>query len=455
VDAADLDYRTRTFTGCIPPDLVTRLVELGHADEVALQAGCGEWFCALAWARLLAEQDRQAEPLEVLAPYVATGWWKAAQATGELLEGWGHGEEAITLARPYAQAGDRLALVFFARLLARRSRGDEAFELLRPRVEDWYFANALVEVAEIAGRDEDAAVLLVERIEAGPSHQCDTPSCSRREIDPSNAVDLLAGIRERQGRIDEAIALLHTRRVTSVNNRDQLADLLARHNRIDELRAYAEADYHGHAAQRLAELLEERGDVDGAIEAYRNPGNSPLRQDCGAVELARLLGRHGRGEEATEVLRSLADSPGGAEDWIVGTLCIHYAEQGRPEDGLAYLDTLNARYDGAEDWTFFRLRLTLMAACGRREEAIKQAQAHPEADTWYGAWAIADLLADAGRVEQAVEVLQRQGSDNSSILASYLIDLGRIKEAVAVLQQRDPTPTRQLRGEGPTDEPPF
>lgn len=34
MDAADLDRRTRKRIGCVPPHLVTRLVELGHEDEV-------------------------------------------------------------------------------------------------------------------------------------------------------------------------------------------------------------------------------------------------------------------------------------------------------------------------------------------------------------------------------------------------------------------------------------
>ncbi|MEV0385003.1 hypothetical protein [Nonomuraea sp. NPDC050643] len=437
MDADDLDYRTRTHTGCVPPHLVSRLVELGHTAEVEFQAGRGEWFCAREQARLLAEQDRRAEAMEVLAPYVATGWWKAAETMAELLEGWGRIDEAIELARPYAEAGDRLALESFARRLARHGRGEEAFALLRPHVEDWFLAAALVDVAAGAGRDEDAASLLAARIEAG--RRCDTPSCRRREVRPSNAVDLLATIRERQGRIDEAIALLHTRDTTSVNDRDQLADLLARHDRIEELRTYAAAEYHGHAAQRLAEVLEERGDVEGAIAVYRRPGDSPARHVHGAVRLAQLLVRHGRGDEATEVLRSLADSPGGAEDWIVDLLCTHYADQGRAEDGLAYLDALKARRD-AEDWDFFRMRLPLLVACGLREEAIERARAHPEGDTWYAAWFTAELLADAGRTEEAVTVLERHRPANSGILARHLIDLGRVKEAVALLQQREPKP---------------
>ncbi|MGW0433918.1 tetratricopeptide repeat protein [Micromonospora sp. NPDC003197] len=454
MDAADLDYRARTLTGCIPPDLVSRLVELGLIREVEFQAGRGEWFCAREWARLLAGQDRQAEALEVLAPYVATGWWKAAETMAELLEGWGRTEEAIALARPYAEAGDRLALDFFARLLARHGRGDEAFALLRPHIKDWFLATALVDIAEGAGQDEDAAALLAARIEAGQEHECNAPSCRRRDVEPWDAVDLLAAIRERQGHIDEAITLLHTRDTTSVNGRDQLADLLARHNRIDELRTYAATEYHGHAAQRLAQLLEERGDVEGAIAVYRQPGDSPARQLHGAVQLAQLLVRHGRGDEATEVLRSLADSPGGAEDWIVDELCTHYADQGRAEDGLAYLDALKVR-SGGEDWEFFRMRLPLMVACGLREEAIEQARAHPEGGTWYASSSIAELLAAAGRIEEAVAILEQQKRGVSSVLARHLIDLGRVKAAIALLQQHEPRPAKQLWTGEPADVPPF
>ncbi|MFB7448137.1 hypothetical protein [Streptomyces sp. NPDC056194] len=80
MDAADLDYRVRTLSGCIPPRLVTRLLELGHTQEMKFQAGRGEWFCALAWAQLLGNQGRQAQALEVLAPYVATGSGRHAMA---------------------------------------------------------------------------------------------------------------------------------------------------------------------------------------------------------------------------------------------------------------------------------------------------------------------------------------------------------------------------------------
>lgn len=415
------------------------------------QAGRAEWFCAREWARLLGDQGRQAAALEVLAPYVATGWWPAAQAQAELLESWGRAAAAIALVRPYADAG-QLALEFYARLLSRHGRKHEAIELLSAGIENWPLAAALVDIAEGTGRDEDIAALLAARIPA--QHRCDSPWCCRG-LDPDMAIGLLAAIRERQGHIDEAIALLHTRQhITSVNNRDQLADLLARHDRIEELRAYAASEFLGHAAQRLAEVLEERGDVEGAIAVYRQPSSSPARYH-GAVQLAQLLARHGRAEEAIEVMRALVDSPGGADDWLVDTLCTLYADNGRARDGLAYLDTLKARRDGEEDWEFFRLRLQLMADCGRLDEAVEQARAHPEGDTWYAAWTVSDLLAEAGRVTVAVAVLEPHAPFNRDLLAGHLIDLGRVADAVALLRQRDTEPVTPLWTGTFSAEPPF
>ncbi|MFB9388351.1 tetratricopeptide repeat protein [Streptomyces coeruleoprunus] len=413
------------------------------------QAGRGEWFCAREWARLLGGQDRQAEALEVLAPYVATGWWPAARTQAELLESWGRAEEAIALVRPHAEAGG-LPLEFFARLLARHGRRDEAVVLLSAGIEDWFLATALVDITEEAGRDEDVAALLAARIPA--RHRCDSPWCCRG-LDADTAIGLLAAVRERQGRIDDAVALLHTRTTTSVNGRDQLADLLARHDRIEELRMYAAAEHLGHAAQRLAEVLEERGDVEGAIAVYRQPDDSPVHQCHGAVQLAQLLVRHGRADEAILVMRTLADSPGGAEDWIVDMLCTLYAEEGRAQDGLAFLDSLKARR-GEEEWDLFRMRLPLMAACGLREEAIEQARAHPEGDTWYAAVSIGALLADVGRTEEAVAVLEQHTPANSTVLAGHLIELGRVKDAVALLQERQARPVEPIWS-GTFDEPPF
>ncbi|MFE0464250.1 hypothetical protein ACFW1A_33850 [Kitasatospora sp. NPDC058965] len=46
---------------------------------------------------------------------------------------------------------------------------------------------------------------------------CDDPNCPRLRLEPCNAFDRLAVVRERRGRIDEAIFLLGRREATSVN----------------------------------------------------------------------------------------------------------------------------------------------------------------------------------------------------------------------------------------------
>ncbi|MFC8829716.1 hypothetical protein ACFT9I_30785 [Streptomyces sp. NPDC057137] len=449
MDVTDLDYRARTRTGCIPPELVSRLLERGYADVVEVQAGRGEWFCALAWARSLDEQGRQADAWEVLAPYLATGWWTAVRAAADLMESWGRIDEAIEITRVRMEAGHPMALESYTRLLARHDRADEAFTLLRPHLGEPSLAAALVDVAGPAGRDEEAAALLTVQTE----HHCsDFPWCCRG-FDRDMAIGLLATIRERQGRIDEAIALLRTGNITLVEHREQLAALLARHGRLDELRAAATSDDSGFGVQRLARLLEERGDVEGAVAAYRQADGAVDRTSNSAFELARLLARHGRGNEAIVVMRVQAEAHNG-DDWILHALSGLYLEQGRPQDGLELLDTLAAARRGEEEWDLYWIRLPLIAACSGVDEAIAQARSHSEGATSYAAPHIAELLAGAGRTEDAVAVLEQHASANRHDLAGYLIDLGRVDDALAVLQRRTPQPPESWGGSG-HDEPPF
>ncbi|MER5430220.1 hypothetical protein [Streptomyces sp. NPDC002588] len=143
---------SRTLSGCIPPLLVSRLLELGHAVEVGFQAGRGEWFCAREWAYLLGGQGRQAEALETVAPYVATGWWPATRAEAELLEGWGGWKRRSSGAGRTRRRESRLALEFFARLPARHDRGGEAFTLPRAGIDDW-FPRRLSTVMRLKSRD--------------------------------------------------------------------------------------------------------------------------------------------------------------------------------------------------------------------------------------------------------------------------------------------------------------
>ncbi len=295
------------------------------------------------------------------------------------------------------------------------------------------------------GRGEEVAALLEARLAPGNAcPRCDGPECGRPYREPFNAVNLLASVREKQGRTDEAIAVLHAYGPTVVNNRDPLAELLVRHDRIDELRAYAGTP---EAVRRLAEVLEERGDVAGAVDAYCKHMDEDRWNT--SILLAELLARHGRGAEAIEVVRAL-DS---AEDWVVDQLCKLFAAEGRAEEGLAHLDALKARR-GREEWELSRLRGPLMAACGRLDDAVAQALAHPEGRSPYALESLAHLLIDAGRPEGAVALLDTDRLDHRRTLGPLLTELGRVEEAVTLLR----TPRPQVPPPEPigySDCPPF
>ncbi|MEU9720832.1 hypothetical protein [Streptomyces sp. NPDC047976] len=99
-----------------------------------------------------------------------------------------------------------------------------------------------------------------ERRAGAVGHRCKEPWCCR-VLDPDAAIGLLARVRERQGR-------------------------------IDDLRAYACSEPHGHAARRLAGLLQELGDIDGDIAVYRHPAHRSrtepdLAAEAGRTEKAR------------------------------------------------------------------------------------------------------------------------------------------------------------------------
>ncbi|MEU8935296.1 hypothetical protein AB0D30_36095 [Streptomyces sp. NPDC048409] len=213
-----------------------------------------------------------------------------------------------------------------------------------------------------------------------------------------------------------------------------MADLLARHHRAEELRAYAAAEGLGPARWRLVEVLEQCGDIEGAIAACRQADRPMAPDPRSAVQLAQLLARHGRGNEAIDVMCALADTRNG-DDWTLHTLFDLHLNDGRPGDGLAHLDTLAAIRGGEEDWDLYWIRLPLIAALDGVDAAIAQARSHPEGTIWYASSHIADLLARAGRIEEAVMVLEEH-TQNSHDLAGYLIDLGRVQETLALLQRR-------------------
>lgn len=135
------------------------------------------------------------------------------------------------------------------------------------------------------------------------------------------------------------------------------------------------------------------------------------------------------------------------------TLLLEAGDRGLAQDGLAYLDALKARCGGKEEWDF-RIRLLVRARCGLLDEAIGQAQTHPEGDTWYAACSLSGLLATAGRTEETLGALERHPTCNTELRTRGLIDVGPIDKGAQVLQQR----SRRASADDPcahSDEPPF
>lgn len=426
MDVGELERRHRTYEGWIPPELASLLIERGHLDEVRLQARGGDWVCASAWAGDMVGKGRHDDALDVLAPFADTDWWRAVAAVVDVLEDAGRADEAIALARRGAKRGMPFLFERLTRLLARHGGAAEACELLRPHIKDGTLAEAFVDVSAGLGRDDEIAALLEAHVEAGRGRD---PWHAR----PRNAVHLLAVVRERQGRVDEAVALLRACDVVLVSGRDLVAELLVRHDRLDELRGYAAG--RETAAERLAGVLEERGDVEGALEVLRPfaAGRSPN----GSVALAELLIRNDRTDEAIEVLRPVPGSMGGDPEWVLRMLCTLLADQGRAEEALAAVDDLAARI-GDRSAELFAERIRLLSHCGRTEQAIAELRADRDAGSWSGAELLSEVLADAGRLDEAIDALQpaADGGMYRIRLAELLIRGGRVKDAVALLQAR-------------------
>ncbi|MFE4920872.1 tetratricopeptide repeat protein [Streptomyces sp. NPDC056661] len=406
MDAVDLDHRHRTFDGWIPPAVVAALHEHGHDGILREAAARGDWFCAHRLAEVAVADggsDGQTEALALLEPFASTGWWPAVRTVGRLLADWERLDEAAELLRPYAGTSDREAVREFARLLARQGHIDHVVALLGPRTADGSLAEVLVDLTEGHGRDDEIAALLP------PVGVGATVPFEPWATDAWDTVPLHARLLERQGRVDEAAALLG--RFVSVDgivfagHAQQRATLLARHGREAQLRACLAEDGAEYARTALAHFLEGRGRVEEAVamlRQYSNEGNPHA-----AFELAELLARHGRHDEAIEVLRRAAETAGGDADWIIHLLCRVFVEAGREGEARAYVDDYFARHDGHPDehaWA----RTHIRELCGRTEEAEAGLSPQAPAEELL-------LFGTTGGVIAQAERLVRQGEPEKGI----------------------------------------
>ncbi|OPC76583.1 hypothetical protein B4N89_46400 [Embleya scabrispora] len=412
----------------MPQKVVSALVECGHLDEVRRQARRGDWCCAREWASVLAARGERDAALGVLAPFADTGWWVAVEAVAEHLVGWGRTAEAIALVRPAAERGERSAIARLAGLLAGEGRIDEVIAVLAPHTTDTFRARELVDLTAGCGRDDTVLALL-------PTVPAEPPFGELPAV-----VGLPAEVLERQGRVDEALALLATRvhhPNGSVNVVQQYAETLARHAREAQLRDFADGPGGVHAASRLSVLLEEQGRVDDAVDALRpfvatgdpNP----------TVRTAEILFRHDRVDEAVELLRP---EPGLAyyEAWVLQSLFIRLVERGRAQEALEIVDGLAAVGDMSVE--LFGLHVWLLGELGRTDQAIAEVRARPDVDTVNMRGRLVDFLTFTGHFDEAIGILTTESRNEWDVatLASLLVRVGRVEEAVTTWHERDITP---------------
>ncbi|GAA0910147.1 tetratricopeptide repeat protein [Virgisporangium aurantiacum] len=406
--------RTCASDSWLPPEVALALVEHGRFQEARLRAEDGDWHCARPLAQALVTRGEVDAGLAVLRPFADHGHWEAVESLAGVLDECGRTDEAIELVRRHLTAGGPYGATRLAALLARQGRTDEVIGLLGPHVADFVYAEALVALTAGTGRDEEVASLLRERIEA------DRHRAGRWPNLPPNTEALLVAVLERQGRIDDAVAVLRARLRSgdaSANHVEHLAEILARHGRERELRLLA-AEADG-AAWPLAVWLEEQGRVDQAVEVLR-PLADGGSSNAAAV-LAELLTRHGRVDEAVGILRSTPD-----DECLLTLLCDLLISQGRPDEALAAVDDVAARH--GDMWSELRVqRWRVLAQCGRIEEAIAAAR-----DVPYLTTELADLLVEAGRPDEAITVLRRAQHDawSTTQLAKLLIQQGHVSEAI-------------------------
>ena len=223
------------------------------------------------------------------------------------------------------------------------------------------------------------------------------------DADDEAAARRLADLLAQRGDLDGATQILRARADAGDNDAaPRLADLLADRGDLDELRARADAG-DGFAARQLADLLADRGDLDGATQILR------ARADVGD-------------EDAT---RQLADLLGDCGD----------------------LDGLRARADGGDRFAARKLA-DLLAQRGDLDGATQILRTRAGGGDRFAAWRLADLLADRGDLDGLRARADAGDEDATQRLADLLAQRGDLDGATQILRTRadadDEDATQQL-----------
>jgi thioredoxin-like negative regulator of GroEL len=160
------------------------------------------------------------------------------------------------------------------------------------------------------------------------------------------------------------------------------------------------------------------------------PYAAKLRRNESAM-LADLLARHGRVDEAIEVLRpaTMADP-----ECLLRMLCTMLIGQSRLSEARVVVDTIAARgcldpFDVRMEW------VEALLECDQIERAIADLRADPDVDTAYARTRLAELLTATSELDKA-EALLTGAKDrwDRARLAHVLVLKGHPEEAIAAMR---------------------
>jgi hypothetical protein len=208
----------------------------------------------------------------------------------------------------------------------------------------------------------------------------------------------------------------------------RLAELLAEHGDLDELRARADAG-DGYAAYRLAELLAERGDLD----------ELRARADAGDAWAAHRLTTLPTGREyldsAVQLMRAQVDAGHATATLLLARLLAEHGD----------LDELHARADAGDEWAAYVLA-EMLAEHGDLDEL----RARANAGDGNAAVELARLLAEHGDLDSAVQLLRTRADAGDATaayqLAELLAERGDLDELRARADAGDGTAALRLAG---------
>jgi hypothetical protein len=425
--------------------LAVLLAAQDRVDELRTRADSGDRYAAERLANLLIRQalrqGRIDDAIAILNRQVAAGSLGALERLAGILARHGRANDAIAVLRPLAENGDSVAARSLAGLLAGQGSVDEAIAILRPAASAHGMevgAVALDDLLTVHGR--------IDQLRA------------RAEGGDSDAARRLAGLLARQGRVDDAIATLRTWTDAGVHQREaeQLADLLIAQGRIDDLRARAEGG-DLNAADRLALHLAQQGKVNDAI-AILQPLADTHVWTVANKRLAELLALHGYIDELrvraerdgfakAQLVDYLAQEGCDDELWTLAESGDSYADK-RVTELLArqgrFIDVAHLRPYGRGSPDDDAQLADLLATQGRVDEAIAILRSHRDTNQYrYVADKLNELLASHGRIDELRARADAGDHYASTWLAKLIAKQGDIDELRA-LADADEQAAKQL-----------